>query len=100
MYLLLQSLEFGGVFVNILTTGEEIRNKTSVYVFAASMGIVFLVSLALLGFHTYLMLKNFTTWEFVRWDRIAYLKGYKYRRLSPFSYSVFSNLMDYFFVAT
>jgi len=48
----------------------------------------------LIGFHFYLASKNLTTWEFLSWTKISYLKGLDKRMGSPFSNGVCSNLYD------
>lgn len=42
------------------------------------------------------MLKNLTTWEFVKWEKINYLSIYQNKHLSPFSFGLLVNLQDYF----
>ena len=41
--------------------------------------------LPLVGFHTYLVGSNLTSWEFLSWMRITYLKVWPKRYGSPFS---------------
>ena len=74
-----------------------VLNEGRIYFFVGAVLFVTLVAFSLLVFHTYLMLKNFTTWEFVRWDRINYLSIYIYKKSSPFSYGFMKNFSDYFF---
>ena len=97
VYLLLQFVEFLLVLIDVGGKAMEVRmEKERVYFFVGSVLIVTIVAFMLLVFHTYLMLKNFTTWEYVRWDRINYLSIYIYKKSSPFSYGFVRNLTDYF----
>ena len=97
VYLLMQFVEFLLVLVDVGLRAREGRvGERRVYFFVVAVGVVTMVAFLLLVFHTYLMLKNFTTWEFVRWDRISYLSIYVYRKSSPFSYGLINNLSDYF----
>ena len=48
----------------------------------------------LLGFHVFLALGNYTTWEFLSWNKIEYLKENK-SRVSPFSRGVVGNFKEY-----
>ena len=50
----------------------------------------------LLGFHTFLASKNVTTWEFISWNRIGYLKDLEKKKGSPFSQGLKMNLYMYF----
>lgn len=51
--------------------------------------------LPLVGFHIYLACTNLTSWEFLSWMRITYLKIWPKRYGSPFSQGVRSNLRMY-----
>jgi hypothetical protein len=98
VYLLVQFVEYLLVLIDVgLKALDTVVNEKRVYFFMAAVLFVITVAFTLLAFHTYLMLKNLTTWEFVRWDRISYLSIYSYRKSSPFSYSVLKNFTDYFF---
>jgi palmitoyltransferase len=48
----------------------------------------------LLFFHVFLALANLTTWEFLSWNKIEYLKERK-RKVSPFSRGIFKNFFEY-----
>lgn len=72
------------------------EDKARIYFFAVAVLFVTGAAFALLAFHTFLMVKNFTTWEYVRWDRINYLAVYNYKKSSPFSYGFVRNVTDYF----
>lgn len=63
----------------------------------AILAIAFLNLTYLIGFHLFLMFNNLTTWEFFSWNKISYLKEFKYAEGSPFSTSVGSNLKKYWF---
>ena len=58
--------------------------------------IVLLLFLAmvgcLLGFHIYLASINLTTWEFMSWNKISYLKNLNKEKGSPFSHGYAKNL--------
>ena len=54
----------------------------------------FMVSL-LLGFHSFLAMRNQTTWETVSWGKISYLKDWPRKFRSPFSSGLMSNLKFY-----
>lgn len=49
----------------------------------------------LLFYHTYLMLRNFTTWEMNSWQKISYLEGFEKKKGSPFSKGWIQNLKMY-----
>lgn len=51
---------------------------------------------SLLRYHWIFAFKNITTWEFLRWDDISYLRGFEFDQGSPFSTSYFDNLNSYF----
>ena len=53
------------------------------------------VSVGMFVFHTFLILKNLSTWEYIKWDKIEYLMNYK-KKYSPFSYGWKSNIVDFF----
>jgi len=38
------------------------------------VGFFALMVTALFGFHNYLAMRNMTTWEFMSWDKVSYLK--------------------------
>jgi palmitoyltransferase len=48
----------------------------------------------LIGFHLYLASINLTTWEFLSWNKISYLKGLDKQLGSPFSNGIVSNLYN------
>jgi hypothetical protein len=50
----------------------------------------------LLAFHCYLASCNFTTWEFLSWSKIEYLKD-RPQKVSPFSKGLALNLKEYCF---
>lgn len=77
-------------------TGWEwvLENLARVLVMIVISFFIIMVSL-LLGYHTYLMLTNQTTWENISWEKISYLKDSPRKYGSPFSKGVFSNLWFY-----
>jgi hypothetical protein len=90
-------VEFLLVLIDVgMRAKKVVVNEKRVYFFVAAVLLVTIAAFMLLAFHTYLMLKNLTTWEFVRWDRISYLSNYVYKKSSPFSYGLIKNLKDYF----
>jgi palmitoyltransferase len=48
-----------------------------------SIGFFFMVS-SLFAFHTYLISRNLTTWEFLSWKKISYMKVWPKKYGSPF----------------
>ena len=63
VYLLLQFVEFLLVLFDVGRKAlEAVSDQGRVYFFAVSVMFVTIVAFMLLAFHTYLMLKNFTTW--------------------------------------
>ena len=58
--------------------------------------VSFLMSLALALMHTYVMVFNVTTWEFVSRRRITYLKDLQ-RDLNPFHQGIISNTCRFLF---
>lgn len=53
----------------------------------------------LLMFHTYLAVKNITTWEILSWSKISYLKEFNKDQGSPFSLGFRGNIYHYCFEA-
>lgn len=51
---------------------------------------------SLLRYHYVFAFRNITTWEFLRWDDISYLRGFDEQGGSPFSVSYLDNLEAYF----
>lgn len=57
---------------------------------AAVVFALFVLNLAL--FHTYLIIKNTTTWEHLSWNKISYLQDWKREFGSPFDLGIKENL--------
>lgn len=51
---------------------------------------LFLLNLIL--FHSYIITKNITTWEFLSWSKVSYLKEWPRRHGSPFDLGFWANL--------
>ncbi|CAD7971513.1 unnamed protein product [Amoebophrya sp. A120] len=64
---------------------------------AVTLVLVFLLMVgALLGFQTYLVFANLTTWEATTWHKVTYLKDFKQAKGSPFSRGWRLNLVAFF----
>ena len=66
------------------TDVEKLRKKVLLYVvMTLCLGFELFVG-SLLVFHTHLMLINLTSWEYLSWMKISYLKVWPRRYGSPF----------------
>ena len=54
---------------------------------------IFMVG-ALIGFHSYLASISLTTWEYLSWSKISYLKSIDLKHGSPFSQGIIRNLYN------
>ena len=59
---------------------------------ALGLGLLLVMVSGLIGFHLYLASVNLTTWEFLSWNKISYLKGLDKKLGSPFSNGLLMNL--------
>ena len=98
-YLLFQTVFLWYSEIMVLTNLEDGENwedwvYSNVALLLAGVGILFfLVNVtSLLGFHTYLIMVNLTTWEFLSWHRISYINKWPKKKGSPFSRGCFSNV--------
>ena len=90
---LIENVEYHKVFVGLDLTPFEIRIGLSVII---TLGFILFVT-ALLFFHTLLAAKNLTSWEFISWMRITYLKVWPRKYGSPFTLgSSSANLRQFF----
>ena len=64
-------------------------------VLLAVLSLFTLMVTCLLVFHSFLAMKNLTTWEFLSWQRISYLKEFERGNGSPFSVGCRKNLRQY-----
>lgn len=60
------------------------------------VGFFFMVS-SLWAFHTYLISKNLTTWEFLSWMKITYMKVWPKKYGSPFDRGSKAENLRFFF---
>jgi hypothetical protein len=63
-------------------------------VLALFLGLFSLMVFCLIGFHLFLASINLTTWEYLSWQKIPYLKSLDWSKGSPFSQGIFYNLYD------
>ena len=70
---------------------SETNQMLILFLFLITIGFTLFV-LPLVFFHTYLVFVNMTSWEFLSWMRITYLKVWPRKYGSPFSKGVLSNL--------
>jgi len=86
--------------VNTGNKGETSPYTSSEYgAFTVLTILIFLTIIftgVLLGFHTFLILTNQTTWEYAKKDRISYLKIYP-KSIYPFSQGLVENIKLIFF---
>ena len=80
----------------------EIESQNSGYVLYQTIFFVFFLIVLLnlvylLLLHSYLMVKNLTTWEFLCWEKISYLGKFSKGKGSPFSLGVYKNVQLYFY---
>jgi palmitoyltransferase len=61
---------------------------------ALFVGLFTVMVACLIGFHLFLAAVNLTTWEYLSWSRISYLKNLDWNKGSPFSHGVLINLYD------
>lgn len=53
---------------------------------------VFILAVAfLIIFHTYLILSNLTTWEYLSWSKVSYLTNWPSKYRSPFNIGLINN---------
>jgi palmitoyltransferase len=66
--------------------------------FIASLICIFFTIMvgSLIFMHFYLATVNLTTWEFLSWDKISYLKVWPKKYGSPFTKGKLNNLKMYF----
>jgi len=62
------------------------------YLMAILAGLFIVFVLNLIGFHSYLIATNITTWEQLTWDKITYLNNWKRSFGSPFDLGLRENL--------
>ena len=62
------------------------------YLMAIVAGLFIVFVLNLLGFHSYLIAVNITTWEQLSWNKITYLNNWKRSFGSPFGLGFKENL--------
>ena len=95
-YLFLVSELAQSVFsLSLLTTKMRVfQVDVCLLLVLTGTSIVLCLSLLMLVFHSYLMVKGITTWEYFSWPYISYLAGVD-RHRSPFSTGVLSNLREY-----
>lgn len=70
-----------------------LQNGLKVVVLVVVVLFLLMVSF-LLGFHVFLALRNYTTWEFLSWNKIEYLKESQLK-VSPFSRGLVGNFKEY-----
>jgi len=101
-YLVSQCVQIWWADVMVVSSFES-PDSVLEWVFRNGLRVGILVILAfftlmvscLVSFHTYIAMKNLTTWEIVSWDRISYLKNWPKKLGSPFSKGFFGNLYQY-----
>jgi len=68
------------------------RYKVVGWIFTIIGAIFSLFVLNLIIFHCYLLPQNITTWEFLSWSKVSYLKEWPKRFGSPFNLGLMQNL--------
>lgn len=63
-------------------------------VLAFFLGLFTFMVACLIGFHLFLAAINLTTWEYLSWQKISYLKTLDWSKGSPFSQGMIYNLYD------
>ena len=109
-YLLVQLVQLVSVFtlglkylIENVKEHERRLSKLTVLEFYIGFACVFIMSMsafvtALVVFHTYLASQNLTSWEYISWMRITYLKVWPRKYGSPFSQgSAADNFRQFFF---
>jgi len=98
-FVLFQALETSWVLWQGMTCRERPPGSDDPPIwFMLGMLLVFIFSFALLMLtcvHTWLAVVNITTWEYLRWSRIPYLRAVDPTLGSPFSSSLWRNLWSY-----
>ena len=94
LYLVVQLSEL--ILLGIVLRNQLVENSRDYYLgFLCSLVLVLTTLLVcLLCFHTVLMVKGITTWEYFSWKNITYLAGVAPRN-NPFSKSVADNIRLY-----
>lgn len=90
-------IESGALSYNMFLVSSKIQfMRTDIILLCVLGGLCLFLAmcLILLVFHTYLMFKGITTWEYFSWKYISYLTGYK-KNKSPFSKGVCHNISTY-----
>jgi hypothetical protein len=69
---------------NYLSEMSNYMKGILIFVAIILVGFFFMVA-SLLVFHTYLASRNLTTWEFLSWMKVSYMKVWPKKYGSPFS---------------
>jgi len=91
--------EYGGLFYSYGNPKHGLDVVMgSLFIIAMIACLVFSLStLALLIFHTYLAAQNLSSWEYLSWMRVTYMKVWPKKLGSPFSRgTAFQNLKQFF----
>lgn len=94
-FLVLQAAELAIFFVEGVQGISLLEPSVVLLAGLLTIAMFFIMVACLLGFHTFLMLSNLTTWEHVSWTRITYLKTFHLDGGSPFGRSMSGNVLTY-----
>jgi len=96
-FLLLQVLELAVFFCEGLQGIDVFQPSIFLTLGLLAIAILFFMVVCLLGFHCFLMFADMTTWEYLSWTRITYLKDLQEDGGSPFTRSVPGRVAAYCF---
>ena len=91
LYLIAQQVQFFVLGTELIVV-ELGQFEISVLLLCVGSFLTAMVLLGITCFHFYLIGKNITTWEYLRWERIEYLKIFSRRKMdSLFNRGIGSN---------
>lgn len=94
-FLLFQVVELAVFFCEGLQGIDVFQPSISLTLGLLTIAVFFFMLVCLLGFHSFLIWSDITTWEYLSWQRITYLQDLDQHCGSPFEQSVPARVASY-----